>query len=357
MRALRRLGFLLILGSALAAVPAAAQPACAGDEHLMSWPDTDPVWQFCWVRPAQSSATRGSGIDLRNVYFNGHLVLKQAHMPILNVQYLPGGCGCFRDWMNIEVRFQSDNEISPGYSEPTVPPVTVCDVGGTGGDVGSFTGVAAEKLADQLILTTQAEAGWYRYAMKWKFHLDGRIEPIIGFAAIADSCIAFTHKHHAYWRFDFDIDGAAGDVVTEGPNPSAGRGRPGPRYPTVSLPTEAMRRLDKPGMVWSVADATTRRGYRLVPGAETELPADSFSVGDVWLLKYNPNEIDDSGQSGPGCAIKFNNYLNPPEGLATDLVLWYRTGAVHTGGDLGDCHEVGPTLVPFGDWSPAPAVP
>ncbi len=356
MTVLRRLAPLVLVGLALAARPAEAQPSCSGSEHLMSWPDANPVWQFCWLRPADSSGTRGSGIELRNVYYNGHLVLKRAHIPILNVLYLPGGCGCFRDWMYQETRFQSDNVIFPGYSEPTVPPVTVCDVGGSGGDIGSFTGVAAEKLADVLILTTQNEAGWYRYIMKWKFHLDGRIEPSMGFAAVADSCIAFTHLHHAYWRFDFDIDGPSGDVVTEGPNPSEG-GRPGPRYPTVSLPTEALRRINKPGITWSVADSTTRRGYRLVPGAETALPADAFSVGDVWVLKYNPNEIDDSGQSGPACAIKFNNYLNPPEGLATDLVLWYRTGAYHAGGDLDDCHVVGPTLVPFGDWSPSPAAP
>ena len=353
MSAVRRLGFLILAGLALAARPVPAQPACGRGEHLMTWPDVAPVWQFCWVRPAESSGTRGSGIDLRSVYYNGHLVLKQAHMPILNVQYLPGGCGCFRDWMYGEIRFQSDNVIAPGYSEPTVPPVTVCDVGGSGGDIGSFTGVAAEKLADVLILTTQTSAGWYRYIMKWKFHLDGRIEPYVAFAAVADSCISFTHKHHAYWRFDFDIDGPGGDVVTEGPNPS-GVGRTGPRYPTVTLPTEALRKVDKPGIVWSVADSTTRRGYRLVPGEETALPADSFSVGDVWVLKYKPNELDDSGQSGPACAIKFNAYLNPPEGVAADVVLWYRTGAFHAGGDLDDCHEVGPVLVPFGDWSPAP---
>lgn len=354
MRAVRRSGWLLLALLALAPRVAAATPTCGANEHLMSWPTANPVWEFCWLRPAQSSGNAGSGIELRNVYYNGHLVMKRAHIPILNVEYLPGGCGCFRDWMDQEVRFQADNVISPGYAEPTVPPVTVCEAGGSGGDVGNFTGVAAEKLADQLILTSQTMAGWYRYIMKWKFHLDGRIEPYIGFAAVADSCISFTHKHHAYWRLDFDIDGPTGDVVTEGPNPSPPGGRPGPRYPAVNLPTEAMRKIDKPALTWTVADTTTRRGYRLVPGHETELPVDTFSVGDVWVLKYKSNEVDDSGQSGPSCVIKFNNYLNPPEGIAADLVLWYRTGAYHQGGDLDDCHEVGPTLVPFGDWSPTP---
>ena len=351
-------GRFLLLAAAMAvaaglfATPAAAL-SCSGSERLMSWPDENPVWEFCWLRPAQSSGSSGSGIELRNVYYNGHLVLKRAHIPILNVEYLPGGCGCFRDWMDGEVRFQSDNVLGPGYSEPTEPPVTVCDTGGSGGDVGSFEGVAAEKLADELILTSQTSAGWYRYIMKWKFHLDGTLEPFIGFAAVEDSCIAFTHKHHAYWRLDFDIDGPDNDVVTEGPNPAPGPdGRSGPRFPTVGLPTEALRKTNKAGITWSIVDSTTHRGYRLVPGPETALPADTFSVGDVWLLKYKANEIDDGGQSGPPCAIKFNNFLTPPEGLSTDLVFWYRTGAYHLGGDLDGCHEVGPTLVPIGDWSP-----
>ena len=45
----------------------------------MSWPESNPVWQFCWLRPASSSGTNGSGLELRQVYYNGHLVLKRAH--------------------------------------------------------------------------------------------------------------------------------------------------------------------------------------------------------------------------------------------------------------------------------------
>ena len=120
----------------------------------------------------------------------------------------------------------------------------------------------------------------------------------------------------------------------------------------MNLPIEAMRKLNRPALTWSIADSGTHRGYRLVPGHEAELPADTFAVGDVWVLKYKSNEIDDAGQPGPACAIKFNNFVNG-EGLATDLVFWYRTGAYHEGGDLDDCHSTGPTLYPFGDWAPS----
>ena len=359
-----------VLGLAFAVLlPGAAllaQPVCSGSQHLMSWPDTDPVWQFCWLRPANSTGQNGSGLEISDVYYNGHLVLKRGHVPIVNVLYPQGGCGpCYRDWMDQEQGYLSNNVISSGYSEPTSPcPQTVCEYAATLGDCPSlsppqtcpnavcFIGVAAEKQTDRLVMTAQTSAGWYRYTMRWIFYLDGRFEPFFGFTAVNNPCPTFPHIHHAYWRLDFDIDGPDNDAVSEGPNP-AGGGRSGPRYPAVNLPSETLRKHTRPDQTWAIADTVTHRGFRLVPGQEAALTADTFAVGDVWLLKYKSNEIDDTGQSGPACAIKFNNYLNG-EALSTDLVFWYRTGAYHEAGDLDDCHTVGPTFYPFGDWSPTP---
>lgn len=353
-------GVLLLAGMLCAAAPAAAQPACnLAGEHLMSWPDVNPVWQFCWVRPSQSTGSNGSGIEIRNAYYNGHLVMKRGHVPMLNVEYIQTSCGCdcYRDWEYEQSYFSADNIITQGlYAEPTLPPVTVCDVGGgvdvcTQGQPNCFNGVAAEKLADRLILTTQLNAGWYRYMMKWRFYLDGRIEPVFAFGAVSAGCVSCTHKHHAYWRFDFDIDTAGTSIVTESPNPSQAA-RPGPRPRIVTLPAETMRVVNYPGITWSVTNPTTRRGYRLVPGPETALPADTFSKGDLWALKYHFDELDDGHGLG-NCPVNFAPWMNN-ETLNTDVVLWYRTGWLHVAGDLSDCEQVGPTLYPVGDWSPAP---
>ncbi|MEP6993707.1 MAG: hypothetical protein ABI968_04220 [Acidobacteriota bacterium] len=351
-----------LLGSlclaALFAVPVltAAGPTCnLSGEHLMSWPEPNPVWQFCWLRPSQSSGASGSGLEIRNVYYNGHLLLKRAHVPILNVLYDPGGCGCLRDWSFQEVVFQADNVISDGYAEPTTPPLTVCDVGGSdqlrriGGDVGTFTGVAAEKLTDRLILTTQFQAGWYRYTMKWRFYLDGRIEPFFGFSAINAACIAFTHQHHAYWRFDFDIEAPDNAVVVEGVKPTL-QGDPGVHPPPVTFATEVMRLNNPYDRTWSIFNSATGRGYRLEPGAEAGFPAGSFAVGDAWFLKYKSNELDDSG-TGAGCPINIGGFLNG-ETISSDVVMWYRGGVFHPGGELDHCGIAGPTLYPIGDWSP-----
>ncbi|HYX19219.1 MAG TPA: hypothetical protein VFA98_00025 [Thermoanaerobaculia bacterium] len=361
----------LALGVLGVATIAAAQPGspftcsscpggtCFGPQTL-SWPAVNPVWQITWLRACESSGSNGSGLEIRDVSYNGHMVLKRAHVPMLNVQYVQTSCNCdcYRDWEWQQDYFLANNIVTPHLlAEPTVPAQTVCDVGG-GQDVcqqgqpNCFDGVAIESYVDRVVLTTQIEAGWYRYTMRWRFYLDGRIEPVFGFSAVNAGCISCTHKHHAYWRFDFDIDGAVPNIVTEGPNPAAGPspGRPGPRPRIEVLETETMRLNDYPGITWSVTDPAAKRGYRLVPGAETALPADEFSEGDLWALLYHPNEIDDGHGLG-NCPVDFSPWLND-EALNGDVVLWYRSGWLHVGGDLADCDPVGPTLYPIGDWSP-----
>ena len=100
MRVARRSALLFVAVAALFSPIAASagHPNCTADERLLSWPDSAPLWEMCWLRPVESSGGNGSGLELRDVYFRGQLVLKRAHTPILADKYLPGGCGCFRDW-------------------------------------------------------------------------------------------------------------------------------------------------------------------------------------------------------------------------------------------------------------------
>jgi hypothetical protein len=111
-----------------------------------------------------------------------------------------------------------------------------------------------------------------------------------------------------------------------------------------------MRINSPPGLSWSILDSATGRGYRVISGPEIALPVDGFSGGDAWFLRYQFDELDDTGEPGTGCPINIGGFLN---GEATDdVVLWYRSGWLHPGAELDDCDLVGPTLVPVGDWSP-----
>jgi hypothetical protein len=349
----RALALLAIAAGALVAAQSASagQPSCTGDEQLIQWPTNDPLWEMCWLRPELSSGGNGSGLELRDIYYRGQLVLKRAHAPILSVKYIRGGCGCFRDWSFEEARFVADNVIFPGYAEPTSPPVTVCEAGGGGGDVGSFTGVAAEKSASSLILTTQMQAGWYRYKMSWTFFADGRIMPFFGFAAVDAFCITYSHDHHNYWRLDFDIHGADRDSVVE---TNAGAA-------PLAIETETTRNWIDANTAWEIRDSRTNLGYRLLPGGapgsqDLDLPVDEFSEADAWILRYKPGaELDDldvppDSTEYSFCRNRMAAYADGESVADEDLVFWYRGSAAHAGGTIEHCEHTGPLLVPIGDW-------
>lgn len=342
------IGVLVLVGSLTIGRPAhALHPTCTGDEHLISWPAADPLWEMCWLRPQDSSGANGSGLELREIYYRGVLVMKRAHEPILNVQYAGGECGPFRDVSLFEVFFQADNELFPGYAEPTSPPLTVCDTGGSVGVTGSFLGVAAERKPTELVLTTQFEASWYKYTEKWTFRDDGTIIPFFGFAATEHACVQFTHHHNNYYRFDFDIGGASHDDVVE----------THPALPPVVFQSEDVRTWIDGDTAWEVTDNQLGLGYRVRPSADDLLwPADAFAIADAWVLAYKPGtEIEDTQApalpvpSG-GIPMRMAYFADGDSVADTDIVLWYRGGAEHLGAAIDDCEPTGPIIEPIGDW-------
>lgn len=307
-----------------------------------SWPSSNPVWALTWVTPDQSVGVDGSGLQLTGVLYKGKQVFHMAHLPVLNVRYEPGGCGdasrSLRDWQTGLRAFEATNAVSSCRAEPSTPPKTVCDHPGS--DAGSFSGVAVEKRSDQLILTTQMQAGWYRYIQKWFFFLDGTIQARFYFTAINDPCVSKPHYHQAYWRFDFDIEGAANDVIEEY-NRSTG-------WTAFSLETNRPRNPST-SREWRVLNRGTGRGYEIIPEPSDDI-ADSWAVADIWALRYHETEFDDGGAtSGPmGNAAHINNYLNGESIKGQHDVVWYRAGQRHD--SLAICVMVGVTLKPIGKW-------
>jgi hypothetical protein len=309
--------------------------------NYVSWPSNNPVWKLCWKSPVNSSGVDGSGLELSSVYYKDKKVFERAHIPVLNVLYDPGGCGgsnlSYRDWTDQLRAFEANNVISTGYAEPTRPPMTVCNHPGT--DKGGFSGVAAEKLADRLILTTQMRAGWYRYTQKWTFYANGTIEPRFSFSAVSYPCVSKPHIHHAYWRFDFDIDGSESDVVE-----NVATSVP------INTETSVIRSdITDPNNRWQVRDKFTNRGYEIIDGSGDGI-ADNWAVGDRWVLRYNASERDDGGATTGtyGDSIQIGKYINGQNVDSQDVVVWYRGGHRHV--TPSDCVTVGPTLRPIGTW-------
>ena len=246
----------------------------------------------------------------------------------------------YRDWGNELAPFDANNVIRPGYAEPTAPIRTVCQSPGV--DVGSFGGVAVQKLADRLILTTQIQAAWYRYIPTWTFFYDGTFQPGWSFTAVANTCTSMAHYHNAYWRLDLDVDGAGNDVIDES---NSGLWN--------SLTTETQR-LASPASsrTWRVRDKVTGAGYELVPGADADV-ANADAVADVWALSFKPGELDDGGGTNEpdGSRAHMDQYVNGENIDGGNVVLWYRAGFRHEG--QVDCEVAGPVLRPIATDVPA----
>ncbi|CAN5580532.1 hypothetical protein BH23BAC4_BH23BAC4_06550 [soil metagenome] len=346
---------MVVLAVAFLSATATAQPAvelrcndeAAGYWSSLSWPANDPVWTLDFRKPEHSSGQDGSGLEIRDVYYRGKLVLSRGHAPILNVQYDTGsGCGCFRDWSTDTATMAVTGPISGCFASADAGSVqTTCDLP-AGGDTGSFKGIAAEDFGDRLVLSTHMQAGWYRYRMFWIFHRNGRIEPRYSYTAATNVCTGGAHRHHVYWRLDFDIETASNNAVMEFTADQPEGRRLLTEQRLYSGPPQAETN-------WLIFNTQSELGYRLTPGSyDLQLPPDTFSDADGYVLRYQagatgPLELDDAGNQ---CAINFSSLLNNESINDTDIVFWYRGGAYHEPNDPWHCDMVGPTIEPVGDW-------
>ena len=304
------------------------------------------VWKFLVVRPAASSGTNGSGVELRYVDYRGKRVLYRAHVPILNVKYDGNACGPYRDWQDQEGMIQANGaDPAPGFRLCSSPAQTIID---SGSDVGNYLGVGIYVQGQEVVLVSEMEAGWYRYVSMWRLHTDGTIRPRFGFSAVTSSCVCNVHHHHAYWRLDFDIRTAGNNLVREFNDPPI---IPGTNWHDKNF---EIRRPRDPAhkRKWRVENKSTGEAYDIIPGpndgvatASTDWP---FPRGDLWVLRYHGSEIDDGVHSiGPPYEAGIDTWVNGEAVNGADVVVWY--GAHFTHDVQGDPpgqhgHIVGPDL-------------
>jgi hypothetical protein len=334
---------------------------CTGVNHV-TWPAANPVWDFCWVAPHDSSTANGSGLELRNVKYKGTLILAEAHIPLLNVKYAPNGIGCgganlcYRDWLYSEQDFecspcQDASGASVSCTAPsatqctgaTAPAMTVCQHPGT--DAGSFSGVAVEDFGTSLRLTSQCSAGWYRYIPVWEFFPDGTLQARFDATSINNTCVAISHVHHAYWRLDFDVNGSAGNFVDEVLSNDQLQRVTTERNFIDTSPARSKWRIGNAGSPFAVEVA--RNAGDGAAGDPPGVPND-FPIADGWVLAYNLNELSDGAPLGSSsCAAGLDAFDNNQNVNGADIVLWVRAGALHqgeAGGMAQDCSMFGPTI-------------
>jgi hypothetical protein len=299
------------------------------------------IWSMTVLRPSASSGTRASAIELRDVDYRGKRVFGRAHAPVLNVEYVNGACGPFRDWQYQEGWLSATGTDIPGtnnaFRECTTQPATILD---NGTDTGNFRGVAVYTNGDEVTLMSELEAGWYRYISEWHFFTDGSIQPIFGFGGVTNSCVCNDHNHHVYWRFDFDVSGSS-------PNAAYGPGLRGwgQQFTTEVKLTRNLLADNK----LHIINPATGDTYALIPGIKDGTSTgDPYARGDSWILQRHPTggELDDGYNStgGSGTAINLDAFVNNQSVQGTDIVVWYGAHFLHSVDDQLS-HKVGPRIV------------
>jgi hypothetical protein len=301
---------------------------------------------FLAVRPAASSGTNGSGVELRFVDYRGKRALYRAHLPILNVKYDNNACGPYLDWQYQEGMLEATGaNVGPGFRLCPQPAKTILD---TGNDAGNFLGVAIYVQGQEVVLVSEMEAGWYRYVSEWRLAANGTMRPRFGFGATTSSCVCTRHHHHAYWRLDFDIRTAGRNVVREFNNPPlVGTGNWHVKRYETQRPRNPSRNRK-----WRVENANTGEAYDVVPGPDdgvaTSSPDWPFPQSDVWLMRYRSSEIENGVvATGPPYEANIGNFVNGEVIENEDVVVWYGAHSTHDvatdhPGEFG--HKVGPDL-------------
>lgn len=295
------------------------------------------IWRMTIIRPSASSGTRGSGVELRNVDYRGKRLFGRAHAPVLNVQYVNNACGPYRDWQYSEGFFVANGvDVAPGIRQCIDQPQTILQ---SLNDTGNFRGVAVYTSGNETLITTEMEAGWYRYISEWHFFTDGTVEPRFGFGAVNSSCVCNVHNHHVFFRFDFDIGGATEPNVVYGP---------GLRWWPNPIPTEARwTRTAGNDNTLRILNPATGDGYSIIPPL-TDGIADTYGRLDYAVLRgKGTTEFDDGHNStGTSTEIDLDPFINGESVQGKDVVIWYGAHFVHDVSENLD-HYVGPQLVPI----------
>jgi hypothetical protein len=332
-------------------VPHASQATVshtAGQAWVTVTQGGNTLWRFLLVRPAASSGTNGSGVELRYVDYRGKRVLYRAHVPILNVKYDGDACGPFRDWQNEEGMIHADGaDVLPGFRLCPTPAQTILD---TGSDTGNFLGTAIYVQGQEVVIVSEMEAAWYRYVSRWGLHADGTIRPRFGFSAVSGSCVCNRHHHHPYWRLDFDIQTPGNNRVREFNDPPLfGSSNWHDKTFEIRRPRDPARHRK-----WRIENTATGNAYEVIPGPDdgvaTASPDWPYPKGDLWILRYRSTEIDDGSVAiGPPYEAQLDNWLTGEPILNQDVVIWYAAHFTHDAaheppGVHG--HIVGPDLKP-----------
>ncbi len=200
----------------------------------------------------------------------------------------------------------------------------------------------------------------YTYVLRWKLRSDGSLCAEVGATGglqhlnvgvetgrghfvgkdpLGEFVFAPSHVHNYYFRIDFDIDGADGNVAEE----FTYENDPADSMLSAAIwrPFEFERgRVRKEDVFrsWRVKNPKSLnsmghpRSYHLIPGGNGAWKDGSAMLmlkGDFFVTKYRESEFPYSTSDQRKMLEALNSYLNEEKLIETDLVAWYRLSFVH----------------------------
>lgn len=147
-------------------------------------------WAFSW----EIGDLYAEGLVLKDVRFKNIAVIRKASLPVIRVKYrgrgvsVNSGCGPYQDRINASnIRhFQ-----------------------------GATSDVVSRVFDDNLLeIAVFAKIGGYNLYQAWYFHKAGRLEARLYSSGWScdDSQHEKDHKHHPYWRIDFNVEATASNA-------------------------------------------------------------------------------------------------------------------------------------------------
>jgi hypothetical protein len=298
----------LVLISAAAAALIALGSVSSASAQPMEGSVNNSGWTFNWAVDSTS------GVRITQVHRNGIKYLHNGSLPAIRVQY-NSGCGPFLD------RIKWDNIVP----EP-----------GTGNKV------RVTEDATWIRVFVQAQIVSYALVQGWWFHKSqGQIVPELSSSGL--QC-EIDHRHHPYWRLDFDVSTAAGNRVMTFKNDV---------FTTQTIEfNDTAPNLGNQVFFFPIADPSVF--VNLLPGAwGGDGTADAFANWDYGgrlfpSLQNDPYAPGSPGFGDPGDLEAAGNPSTSNNGETidnADVVFWYTAHLPHAAADGGmPWKTVGPNI-------------
>jgi hypothetical protein len=274
----------------------------------VSWPLGAPLWTFLW----EITDFDSEGVAFRDVRFRGTKVFHKASLPMIRVRY-DSAHGPYKDPLNSG--YMRDFKIYEAL-----------------GASGPF-----------LVAESYHKIFEYHIVNRWIFQSDGMIFPQFHSAGLVHPS---NHKHHVYWRFDFDLGGAASNLALQRTDFWGDWGY-GPNW--WPLTGEALTTHFAPHL-WAVINKVDRRFGYFIQSGPLDGDSSGFSTFDLGVVAYHGAE-DLKGRLGTASDDLISTHVNGENVDGQDIVIWYVAHLFHDAHDNGDeYHVCGPILQPFSSW-------